>query len=184
MLPRLIESLRARGPLEREAGEMSALFAGSDAAWPFVSSLATRPGGYTRTCAYRDARFEILLLNWTSGAVSPIHDHGGQHCWMFVLDGRLEVEDYVRLDAAEVAGYAHVEQSGARVLGPGETDLRSGPFDLHRVAAAGNGTAVSLHVYAAPLRQYLIYHEFARRCETVFGAYDAVLPAYADAVRR
>lgn len=183
MLPRLIETLRARGPLERDGSDMAALLSGSDAAWPFVTGLVKRPGSYTRTCAYQDRRFEILLLNWTPGSASPIHDHGGQHCWMYVLDGRLEVEDYLRLDAGDVAGYAHVEQSGTRILEAGETDLRSGRFDLHRVAAA-QGPAVSLHVYAAPVRQYLIYHEFARRCETVFGSYDDVLPAYPEAVGR
>ena len=184
MLPRLIESLRARGPLERNAADMAALLAGGTSAWPFVPRLAKKDGTYTRTCAYQDRRFEILLLNWTPGAASPIHDHGGQHCWMYVLDGRLEVEDYVRLDPADLPGYAHVEQSGARLLEAGESDLRSGRFDLHRVAATGKEPAVSLHVYAAPLRQYLIYHEFARRCETVFGSYDDVLPAYPEAVRR
>lgn len=183
MLPRLIENLRARGPLERDLSEMADLLTGSDAAWPFVPGLLKRPGSYTRTCAYREGRFEILLLNWTPGAVSPIHDHGGQHCWMYVLDGRLEVEDFVRVDAGDVPGYAHVEQSGARVLEAGETDLRSGRFDLHRVAIVGNGPAVSLHVYAAPLGQYLIYHEAARRCETAFGTYDDVLPAHLEAVR-
>lgn len=183
MLPRLIESLRARGPLERESAEMAALLSESGAAWPFVPRLLSRQGAYTRTCAYQDRRFEILLLNWTPGAVSAIHDHGDQHCWMSVLEGRLEVEDYVRLDAGDVGGYAHVEQCGARTLEQGEVDLRSGRFDLHRVAAAGNGPAVSLHIYAGPLRQFLIYHEFARRCETVFGGYDDVLPAYPDLVR-
>jgi predicted metal-dependent enzyme (double-stranded beta helix superfamily) len=184
VLPRLIESLRARGPLERDACDMAELLSESLAAWPFVPRLLSRPGSYTRTCAYQDRRFEIVLLNWTAGAVSPIHDHGGQHCWMFVLDGRLEVEDYVRLDVGDVPGYAHVEQSGARTLEAGETDLRSERFDLHRVAAAGSGRAVSLHVYAGPLRQFLIYHEVARRCETVFGSYDDVLPAYPDALPR
>jgi cysteine dioxygenase len=183
VLPRLIESLRARGPLERDDSEMATLLSGAGASWPFLPRLLSRPGSYTRTCAYQDRRFEILLLNWTPGAVSPIHDHGDQHCWMFVLDGRLEVEDYARLDAGDVAGYAHVEQTGARILREGEVDLRSGRFDLHRVAA-GNGPAVSLHVYAGPLRRYLVYHEFARRCETVFGTYDDVLPAYPDKVRR
>jgi cysteine dioxygenase len=184
VLPRLIESLRARGPLERDRSDMATLLSGSGAGWPFVPRLLSRPGSYTRTCAYRDRRFEILLLNWTSGGASPIHDHGGQHCWMYVLEGQLRVEEYVRLDSGEVAGYAHVEQSGARILQAGETDLRSGRFDLHRVAAAGNAPAVSLHIYAGPLREYLIYHEFARRCETVFGTYDEVLPAYPDVVRR
>jgi len=181
VLPRLIESLRARGPLERDGSEMAALFSESGAAWPFVPRLLARPDGYTRTCAYQDRRFEVLLLNWSPGGASRIHDHGGQHCWMYVLEGRLDVDDYVRLDAGDVAGYAHVEQSGARVLETGGSDLRSGLFDLHRVAAR-NGPAVSLHVYAAPLRQYLVYHESARRCETVFGKYDDVIPAYPQAV--
>jgi cysteine dioxygenase len=184
VLPRLIESLRVRGPLERSESELASMFADSQASWPFVPRLLTRPGAYTRTCAYQDRHFEILLLNWAPGALSAIHDHGGQHCWMFVLEGRLEVEDYLRIDTGDVAGYAQVEQNGARILEPGEMDLRSGRFDLHRVAASGSAPAVSLHIYAGPLRQFLIYHEFARRCETVFGVYDDVLPAYPEPARR
>jgi predicted metal-dependent enzyme (double-stranded beta helix superfamily) len=103
---------------------------------------------------------------------------------MVVLDGRLEVEDYVRLDAADVAGYAHVEARGSHILEPGEMDLRSGRFDLHRVGATRDARAVSLHVYSAPLRSFLIYDELARRCEVARGTYDAVVNPYSEPVRR
>ncbi|HEX3671597.1 MAG TPA: cysteine dioxygenase family protein [Candidatus Cybelea sp.] len=172
---RLVPDFRFRGPLDRSASEIEALFAGSAGSWPRSRDLSSRAGDYTRTRVYVDSRFEIVLLNWAEGAVSPIHDHGGQHCWMYVLEGAIDVADYARLDAGEVPGYAHVEPTGSCRLGVGEIDLRSGPYDLHRVSAAGSAPAVSLHVYAAPLRQYLVYDENARRCQAAFGRYDAIL---------
>jgi cysteine dioxygenase len=145
--------------------------------WEPGRPLISRAASYTRTCAYRDDAFELVLLNWDRMAASPIHDHGDQHCWMLVLKGSLWVEDYVRLDAADVPGYAHVEPRGVRAISAGEIDLRSGRFDLHRVASTGV-PAVSLHLYSAPLRKYLVYDEAARRCETAQGTYDEVLPVF------
>jgi hypothetical protein len=43
---------------------------------------------------------------------------------------------------------------------------------------------VSLHLYAAPLRQYLIYDEAARRCTAARGTYDEVISIYTEPVRR
>jgi hypothetical protein len=95
---------------------------------------------------------------------------------MLVLGGELQVDDYVRLDPGDVPGFAHVESRGSRTLETGEMDLRSGRFDLHRVAAIGS--AVSLHVYAGPLRRYLVYDQAAESCQTATGVYDEVLSVY------
>ncbi len=178
MLRRLIDDLRVRSPLERGNSEVGALLTAAGNGWEGGRPLLSRAATYTRTCAYRDDSFEIVLLNWARGAASPIHDHGDQHCWMIVLQGGLWVEDYVRLDAADVEGYAHVERRGVRALGPGEMDLRSGRFDLHRVAATDRAATVTLHLYSAPLRKFLVYDESARRCETAQGTYDEVLSVY------
>lgn len=180
MLRQLIDDLRARGPLESRSPEIARLLVRRAAAWGAGCRLAARPGGYTRTCAHRDGGFEVVLLNWAPGAASPIHDHGDQHCWMVVLDGRLDVEEYARLDNAEVSGYAHIETSGWRRLEPGEMDERSGRFDLHRVSATSDAPAVSLHVYSGPLRRYLVYDADARRCEAVSGTYDEFLSVYTE----
>jgi hypothetical protein len=180
---RLIETLRARGPLDRTSSEVAELLYAGACEWPSSRPLVARAGGYTRTCAYRNSGFEIVLLNWAPGASSAIHDHGDQHCWMLVLEGRLDVDDYLRLDPADVPGYAQVELCGSRGLEPGGMDLRSGRFDLHRVAARGSRSAISLHLYAEPLREFFIYDERARRCEVARSTFDDVLSRYAERVR-
>jgi cysteine dioxygenase len=162
-------------PLSACASGIEGLISGAGAEWDAGVPLLSKAGAYTRTCAYRDREFEVLLLNWAAGAASPIHDHGGQRCWMLVLSGKLQVDDYVRLDEGDVRGYAHIEPVGSQILDAGSLDARSGRFDLHRVAALTNTSAVSLHVYSAPLRRYLVYDEAARQCETAFGTCDDVL---------
>ncbi|MBV9719667.1 MAG: cysteine dioxygenase family protein [Candidatus Eremiobacteraeota bacterium] len=175
VLSTLIADFRARAPLAREASEMAALLGATAAEMHTLPSLPRRSGGYTRTCAYQDSTFELLLLNWAAGAESAIHDHGDQHCWMLVLSGRLEVCDFDRLDSGESAGYAHVEPGPRRLLAAGEMDLRSGRFDLHSVRSADRSPAVTLHVYSGPLREFLTYDPSARRCTSVVSVYDEVL---------
>jgi cysteine dioxygenase len=57
----------------------------------------------------------------------------------------------------------------------GDLDLRSGRFDLHRVSAPPGGPALSLHIYAAPLKEFSVYDETTQRCQTVQSTYDDVL---------
>lgn len=176
MLARLIEDLRAVPPQSRGECEMGVLLAEVAAAlWKIEQPLTYRPNSYTRTCAYHDDGFEVLLLNWAQNAASAIHDHGGQRCWLAVLNGRLHIENYERLDNEETPGRALVVPRDCATLGPGDVDVRSGPFDIHRVTA-GRGGAISLHVYACPLRSFLVYDEFGQRCQTAYGGYDEVLP--------
>ena len=175
MFRQLIDELRDRGPLSRASSDIGTLLGQNARQWPGRETLLSRPGDYTRTRVYRDANFELLLLNWSAGATSAIHDHGGQHCWMLVLDGALVVDDYVRLDGGEVSGVAEVESRETRTLGPGAMDLRSGPFDLHRVGATPQSQAVSLHLYARPLQEFLVYDPPARRCDRAYSVYDAIV---------
>jgi hypothetical protein len=57
----------------------------------------------------------------------------------------------------------------------GDLDLRSAQFDLHRVSAPSGERALSLHIYAAPLKHFSVYDESTQRCQTVRGTYDDVL---------
>jgi cysteine dioxygenase len=176
MLQPLIDNLCFVGPLERSTSDMAALLAATrGSGWLPSRPLLVCPGGYTRSCAYSDERFEVLLLNWAAGAVSPLHDHGGQHCWMQVLEGQLLVDDYLRIDAGERPGFARVEAQGSRLMDAGDLDARSGRFDLHRVSAPAGVPALSLHIYAAPLKEFAVYDESTQRCHVVRSTYDDVL---------
>jgi len=183
VLRQLVDDLRSEPPSGRGFLEMARLLQRAGVRWGDRLRLISRRDAYTRTCAYRDDGFEVLLLNWSPGAASPIHDHGDQDCWMLVLSGMLQVDDYVRLDAGDVRGYARVEEGSSRMLAAGGLDTRGGRFDLHRVSAP-TAPAVSLHVYSAPLREYTTYDKLSQRCETAFGKYDDVISPYAAARRR
>ncbi|HTU80930.1 MAG TPA: cysteine dioxygenase family protein [Candidatus Acidoferrales bacterium] len=182
MLTELIFSLRSVSPLERSHAEMARLLEQAvDRYRPGAPALVARPGGYTRTCAHFDERFEVLLLNWAPGSRSCLHDHGGQHCWLAVLDGAVRLENYDRLDGGENPGRAIVAARDSGTLERGQLDLRSAAVDLHRVSAAADGGAVTLHVYALPLREFNAYDELAHRCRPCRPRYDAVLPFAVEA---
>lgn len=172
----LIANLKSTPPLDRGEAEMAGVLTDVCARGLLQGiRLDSRPGHYTRTCAYFDDRFELLLLNWARGSASDIHDHGGQRCWLAVVDGVLELENYDRLDDGKRDGRAEIVRRDSKILEVGQLDVRSDPFDIHRVSNAGAQPAISLHVYARPLRTFGVYDEFSQRCRTVHSRYDAIL---------
>ena len=40
---------------------------------------------YTRNCIVENEKFELILLCWEPGQKTPIHDHGGEECWVKVI---------------------------------------------------------------------------------------------------
>jgi cysteine dioxygenase len=172
----LISNLRSTGPLDRSESEMADVLTDVCARGLLQGiRLDSHPGHFTRTCAYFDDRFELLLLNWGRGSASDIHDHGGQHCWLAVVDGFLELENYERVDDGSREGRAQIVRRDSTILEIGQLDLRSAPSEIHRVSNAGGRSAVSLHVYARPLRTFGVYDEFSQRRRTVQSRYDAIL---------
>ncbi|KAI9278529.1 RmlC-like cupin domain-containing protein [Phascolomyces articulosus] len=41
-----------------------------------------------------NGKFNLMILAWSKGQQSPIHDHAGSHCIMKILDGELEETQY------------------------------------------------------------------------------------------
>lgn len=133
-------------------------------------------GRYTRNLVYRDARMEVLVLCWDTGSASPIHDHGGQRCWLRVLTGVMLLEDFPLLSGGREPGPARLGPPRSRgPVGEGAVDFRGPEDSIHRVRVL-QGPAVTLHVYVAPVEECLIFDTrrhvcFARRLgyHSVFG---------------
>lgn len=170
----MLSELRRVPPLARGDDEMAALL-GATRVGTVIPALPTRHQSYTRTRAYGDERFEVLILNWSRGAASEIHDHGGQRCWFVVLEGEVRVDDYARLDDGSDAACAALEWRSSVLLDRGDLDVRGGRFDIHRVTAATD--ALTLHVYARPLLGFGIYDYETQRRRAMRASYDADISA-------
>jgi cysteine dioxygenase len=87
--------------------------------------------------------WEVMLIAWESGQVTPIHDHRGVMGGMAVLSGTLAEERFST--PHEVPELYDNRQRP-------EGDLSDiGPTVLHRLSPT-SARAVSLHVYRPPLR--------------------------------
>lgn len=87
--------------------------------------------------------WEVMLIAWQSGQITPIHDHRGVMGGMVVLSGSLAEERF-----GTPQNKPELFDNRTRPEG----DLSDiGPTVLHRLAPT-SARAVSLHVYRPPLR--------------------------------
>jgi len=114
------------------------------------------PAIYTRNLVARNEQFEMLVLCWSAGQESPIHDHAGQHCFMSVLEGRIEELQYA---VPSEPGGGPLRQTSRRVFEPGEVAYIHDRIALHKVRPFGGQPAVSLHLYARPIDVCQVYDE-------------------------
>lgn len=110
---------------------------------------------YTRHLVYNDDRFQVILLGWGIGQVSPIHDHAGQRCWMIVEQGRLQITDFQWKEGEGPPLLLHNEIVG----GKGDDLYLDRCACVHRIAnlADWQEPAMSLHVYSRPFDSCGVY---------------------------
>lgn len=147
-LAQLVRDIRAdlaadpRGP---RLAERLGSYARGFADWREFALFA--PNAYARNLLHKDELFELILLCWEVGQVTPIHDHQGQRCWMGVLDGRVEETLY---DLPASGGRA-LRVRSAKQHARGAVAFITDEIALHRIAQVGDGPAVSMHLYSRPI---------------------------------
>ena len=116
-------------------------------------------GRYTRNLIFRDETFELLALCWDEASYSPIHNHSGQDCWFLVQEGQFCLEGYKAIEGGDCPGLARLEHVDSQhKICPGALDHRGPLRDIHQVKVSrGNPRAVSIHVYAKPFDDCLVY---------------------------
>ena len=86
--------------------------------------------------------WEVMVIGWEPGQVTPIHDHRGVLGGMAILSGNIVEERFtVPNDLPQLAD--------SRVRPEGDLS-ETGPTALHRLIPRSR--AVSLHIYRPPLR--------------------------------
>ncbi|MSR62310.1 MAG: hypothetical protein EXS08_07690 [Planctomycetes bacterium] len=103
---------------------------------------------YTRNLVVREPRFELMVLCWSAGQESAIHNHEGQDCWMAVLDGEVEEVRFPMPDGPR----GPLAAKGAATFRAGQVAFIRDEIGLHLVRPARTSASggVTLHLYASP----------------------------------
>lgn len=108
---------------------------------------------YTRTCINRNEDFELLVVCYEPGQRTSIHDYDSQMAWIHPVIGEVLEERY---DALPNGG---IELASEIHLGPGkDASLKNGNA-IHRFVNLGPDRAVTLNLYARPVRKWRVYDE-------------------------
>lgn len=159
------------------------------------SRAAWREDKYARHSIHRTELFDVILLCWKPGQVSPVHNHQGNSGWVRVLRGRMEETHFLAPDWV-IAGVPmpgdefDIDDDG---VGHG-LKLRRGEHFVHAAGPAvcsvdrqrpihqlGNPRyhaddepAVTLHVYSRPHDACLTFDTDANTCKRITLAFDTV----------
>lgn len=126
---------------------------------------------YTRHLLGATERFELLLICWDAGQVSPVHNHEGQRCWMGVIEGCLAEEHFAMPDPGH---RGPLDVGHRREFEQGKVAYISDEIALHRISTAPSTRSVSLHLYALPIRECNLYCDRTGNIERRRLAYDSV----------
>lgn len=138
------------------------------------------PERHTRNKIFRNDMIEVMLICWPIGAVTPLHTHNGQLGWMTLIEGKLLVENYRKLDCnrpenQQVVGMdclagatkidmEYIESELAIPGGPLNTVDKTQTIHRIRNLAEWNEGAVSMHVYSRPIDSCVVFDMDAQRC--------------------
>lgn len=109
---------------------------------------------YSRNLVRRSDLYELIVLCWSQGQRSPIHDHAGQRCWMAVLDGAVRESMFI----PDPAG-GRLREGAVREFGPGRVAFITDEAGWHRIEPSAGRSAVTLHLYSRPIGACRIYDE-------------------------
>lgn len=100
-----------------------------------------------------DSAYSCLLIKWPPDHVTPLHDHGGVWGIELVIDGALQVDEFV---AADLAGApTRLTPQRSLILGVCDSTAFTDPRYVHRCRNLSSRKAsLSLHVYGGMLAEF------------------------------
>lgn len=108
---------------------------------------------YTRNCIVRNADYELILLCWDKNQKTPIHCHGGEECWVYMLDGTISESRYI--ENAERG----LKETSCEEVSNSNLSYMTDDMGFHSLTNIGEGTAMSLHLYVKPITKCRVYDE-------------------------
>ncbi len=123
---------------------------------------------YTRNCIINNEKFELILICWCKGHKTPIHDHGGQECWVKVIEGELEEVIYKKNENDELIAIRSSKSKANQVT------YMKDFMGFHSLENISPNRSITLHLYAKPIRKCNIFNEDLKKFVSKEMNYDTV----------
>jgi cysteine dioxygenase len=130
----------------------SATFSAND----FSAYASWSEACYTRNCIVHNEKFELILICWCEGHQTPIHDHGGEECWVTVIDGALKETIYKQTEEG------HLNPVRSFISKPNNVTYMKDFMGFHRLQNAAHKKSMSLHLYAKPISHCRAFNEASK----------------------
>jgi len=111
---------------------------------------------YARNLIELNESFELMVICWKPGQVSPVHNHAGSSCWMGVGCGEL-MEEYFHPVPREDGATCELKKGESHVMTRGQVGYISDEIAIHRIRPNSDSPLVSIHLYAPPIKRCQIY---------------------------
>ena len=185
-LPSLVDALRGLD-LDRTGGDVleRVLEVVSDGVLDDASLrpyVGFRDDRYARRLVHRCEWFDVMVLSWMPGQVTPVHNHSGQLGWVRLVRGVIEEQRFaypgggafadpatVEIDDAGVGHDVELEACGSSVVA--EVGAVATVDRVRAIHSLGNPRrqpdderAVTLHVYSRPHDSCLCFDPAQRTC--------------------
>ena len=108
---------------------------------------------YTRNCILNCDKFELILICWCKSHKTPIHDHGGEECWVKVISGQLEEVIYGKNENDELTVLRTLVSKKNQVT------YMKDFMGFHSLENTSDQRSMTLHLYAKPIRKCNVFDE-------------------------
>ncbi len=124
---------------------------------------------YTRNCIVDNEKFELILICWCAGHQTPIHDHGGEECWVKVIEGEFKETIYKQ------NGNKELNIVKSFISKSNDVTYMKDFMGFHKLESLSNKRSMSLHLYAKPIRKCNVFNEASNAFESKDLYYDTTL---------
>ena len=111
---------------------------------------------YTRNCIADTEKFELILICWCAGHQTSIHDHGGEECWVKVIEGEFKETVYKQDEIGAL------KLTKTKFSKKNEITYMKDFMGFHRLENSANKRSMSLHLYAKPIRSCNVFNEVSK----------------------
>lgn len=130
---------------------------------------------YCRNLIYRHKNWELLLLCWQPGQMTPIHDHAGAEGWVYLVQGSLREEVFELDPATKLYRHHHFIDASE-----GDVTYINDSIGLHRIINQGQTPSISLHLYSPTVSECQYFDESNWEAKTRslsnYSEYGKILP--------